>query len=507
MKADELLELIGEAEDAHIQSAGAPKKHSRRTGWLSALAACLCLVLGGIWMLQHLGGNAGTGGRSDQIYMNYVGPVLPLSVMEDAGELSALRHIGLDFSPYEGIPLTDPDGETQTRWRSEILVTDQYILSNESGQDQTVTLLYPHIGSLRQTEFFPTLTVNGEAVPVTPHPGPYSGGFSGVWGADDPDGTCNLALIDRFEGYETLLSTDDYLRSAFDAFPDLDIPVVVYRLQDFEYTADEEAESPSMLVEFSMDYDQTQILTYGFNGAAFDRENGSRSCIKGAIEHRPDAPPGYQEPDDGFILILGREPTSYTLQGYRNGGCEAGDDLNDLKCMIVRSESTLNEMLAYLMDDFYGRADWYQDHPELAQGLVIELLVTFGVLGESPVERYDSNMLEDLFSAAAMDRRVIYFSVPVTIPAGAQITVEASMLRDESCDFTGPDQGKDGYDLATRLGSRLHFTGQSADISGWETVDIVGQNFGFDPAGGITEVTLDLNQPHYWIEVRRHPAE
>ena len=36
-----------------------------------------------------------------------------------------------------------------------------------------------------------------------------------------------------------------------------------------------------------------------------------------------------------------------------------------------------------------------------------------------------------------------------------------------------------------------------------ELVEIVRQNFGFDLQNGVTTVELDLNEGHYYLEVRR----
>ena len=41
-------------------------------------------------------------------------------------------------------------------------------------------------------------------------------------------------------------------------------------------------------------------------------------------------------------------------------------------------------------------------------------------------------------------------------------------------------------------------------VSHWESdgIEITGGNFGFDPAAGITEVELDPQQEHYYLEIR-----
>ena len=64
------------------------------------------------------------------------------------------------------------------------------------------------------------------------------------------------------------------------------------------------------------------------------------------------------------------------------------------------------------------------------------------------------------------------------------------------------NEGLQGYDLVTRLGSSLNFTRQSAALVNLENVEIIGQNFGFEPDGGVTSVELDLEQERYYLEIR-----
>ena len=101
----------------------------------------------------------------------------------------------------------------------------------------------------------------------------------------------------------------------------------------------------------------------------------------------------------------------------------------------------------------------------------------------------------------------MYFSFEVTIPAGESVNVEATMRKDASIDFIGEGKDKDGYDMATQLGSNLMFKSQTASISGFDEIEIVGQNFGFDLSNGITSVILDMNQDHYWMEIRKVRTE
>ena len=70
------------------------------------------------------------------------------------------------------------------------------------------------------------------------------------------------------------------------------------------------------------------------------------------------------------------------------------------------------------------------------------------------------------------------------------------------CAHTGNQKVK-GYDLVTRLGSTLTFTGQSATLLDRGLIEIVRQNFGFDLDSGIKTVELDPAAEHYYLEVKR----
>ena len=90
------------------------------------------------------------------------------------------------------------------------------------------------------------------------------------------------------------------------------------------------------------------------------------------------------------------------------------------------------------------------------------------------------------------------------------MTLCAAFEKDPSFDFccaASESKGVSGYDLVTSLGSNLSFTRQTAALEDRGQVEIVRQNFGFGPENGITRVTLDGDQPHYYLEVRKAPAD
>ena len=169
----------------------------------------------------------------------------------------------------------------------------------------------------------------------------------------------------------------------------------------------------------------------------------------------------------------------------------------------------LRQILRLAMDSAWavdGLAAAQVDFEVYYQALC-EHLLAYGVLSEGGgVERYDTGQLEDVISELANVDRVFYLEAEVTVPAGGSVTVEAQMTKQASYDFYcahTENRGVSGYDLVTRLGSSLDFTGQSARLERGDLIEIVRQNFGFDLENGVSSVTLDPEQEHYYLEVRR----
>ena len=121
------------------------------------------------------------------------------------------------------------------------------------------------------------------------------------------------------------------------------------------------------------------------------------------------------------------------------------------------------------------------------------------------MDRYSDGRLDDILAETVSHDRVLYLAFPVTVPAGGSVSLECALWKEPSFDYacSGSDnEGLQGYDLTTRLGSALEFTRQSAVLVNTENVDLTGQNFGFDPERGVTAVELDLNEAHYYMELR-----
>lgn len=512
MKNDTFFDILGEVDESLLERAETAAKGGKRRTWrrVSAIAAAFAIMIVGVgaWRILISPAEAGGGGGNNQTYMYYVGPVLPLTSLDDATGLTAARSVDYDFSSYA-------DG-----YHSQAYVTDSYVLTNPTDQDMTVELAYPFSEHLNaDAQHLPQITVDGKTVDITYHPGPYSGGYMGVWGGGDEEtGTVNLDGLSSFEEFRALLEDGSYQASAFDEFPALDQPVVVYEITDPIILTEESKRgtNPTLAMEFTIDYDKTSVLTYNTNGARWNHKTGFAShSFSIPKEHWPDH--GMSR----YILIMGEDIDGYTLQGYKDGGCDKGEEI-DITATVTRYETTIGAFLweritessTYVGDDGHdGKSEEHRSiadvaiSDELFYGLCAELMMEDGILSpDGGVERYENGWLGDILSAVRTNNRVMYLAFEVTVPAGGSVAVDCSMLRDAHVNYVGDATDRDGYDMATTLGSALTFTEQTASVTNTSSIEIVAQNFGFDLAAGITQVTLDTAQEHYWMEVRRLPT-
>ena len=187
MKQEALLDAIGDVDDDYI--AEAEKKRSFPT-WLKPFALCAFLAMALMVLAIPFGAlDLGAHGKMpeptygpdyekppEQLnYLRYTGPLLPLTLGEDCPDLTAVRRVEYDFSPYS----RDGHWTTHDGYAN---VVDSYTLTNESDQPQTVTLVYPYISRLLLKDQFPSYTLNGEPVTPTSHPGPASGTYRPEYG-------------------------------------------------------------------------------------------------------------------------------------------------------------------------------------------------------------------------------------------------------------------------------------------------------------------------------------
>ena len=526
-RSERLLWALSEIDERKIDEASpeAGTRHPqwKKWGFASVAAAVLAVAIGiGSLILPRMGGTNGTaspgsgggaantaegapgggGAGSDGAgaFMSYAGPVFPLTLREADGDISARREIAFDFAPWV------PGGE---RYSTDVLVTDAYTLTNASEEEKTVSVLYPFSGSLYElAELMPGLRLDGAELDAVLHAGGYSGGFRNPEGGKS-EPLLNLDQLSSWEGYRALLSGGRYQLSALETYPDLsDVPVTVYAFSDYygpEPDADAGRPNPSIRAGFDLDYDRTTVLSYGFHGASFDRENGK--MIQEFSIPEPHYP-RYGQPF--YLIVIGDDIQNLTTGGYVTGGTDPDTKMLDgAGVSVERYTSDLESALRAAAELMYAGNDRLRESGadfEQYFGLFKEQLRSYGFLSENPMERYNTTgWLEELNMDVCAVDRVFYLEAELTIPAGGRVELTAELRKKSSYDFYGgssENRGVYGFDMATKLGSNLTFTEQTAALEDRGQIGIVRQNFGFDLENGVGRVTLDIEQEHYYLEVR-----
>ena len=522
MNSEILFDCITALPDGRVEEAEAHRfRKTPRVLRYAGIAAAVIVAVGVVGMLSSrtpltphgsASGGGGVGVEDGIRYMHYVGPVLPLTAADGAEGVTVTRSVDYDFAPYRSEQITyEHNGQTYSYDKSarEAVVTDSYLLTNETGEDQTLTLLYG--AELRfndALDALPRITVDGAETETELHAAAYAGVFADGTGRRSETERLNLEEIREWAGYAELLSDGQYQASAFAPLPTLDFPVTVYRVDGYAL-GETDAPNPTLQISFSVTDEHAVVLTYGSNGGSNDFEAGRYTRIVGRVNDLRTAPM--------YLIVSGGDLADYELQGYRSGGANSGEEL-DVSANVTRYETTMQDVLQMVVDQHFGTDQSFQNRAylygiegatvadaaprEMLYGVAADLLCAYGVFSENPAGRYFFGMLEDTFEAYVM-QRILYQSFEVTVPAHGSVRVTATMRKSASYDYTGERQRADGYDLATQLGSTLRFTEQRASVSNADLVHILDNSFGFDPDAGITEVQLDLDTAHYWMQVQK----
>lgn len=525
MTRETLYDAITEVKDELIIEAGETKPAKSRVRWLKfgSIAAAAALVVGlgaGVFSgkipLLPIGGRDGGGGHNEgSTFMSYAGPVFPLTTVEGGEGLTAQREITYDF---QGWMAGDPD-----RPYYGLPVTDSYILTNPTGEDRDVTLLYPFASSLYGLfSNLPALTADGVELDANVLAGGYCGGAGNGFFYDSSGYGNNWTYPRSWTDYQTILSDGSYQASALGEWPDLsDIPVTVYEITDPWLAEGTEGSNPSIHAKFTLDYNNTTVLSNGFNGGFSSDDEGimtrqlSFSVPIPPVE--PDALPLYYEREQDRtrrIIVFGQPLYSFELLGVHDGAPDSTDYMEwgvEIGADLRQYETDLETALRTASEELFRWQNWKETGGspqapefELYFGMMKDCLLSYGLLSGDPDERFALGWLEDM-DFVTMDR-VYYLEAQITIPAGESVTVEARYLKEGSHDFTcegTANKGVYGYDLVTKLGTSLDFTAQTARAVNTDSVEIVRQNFGFDWENGVDTVTLDPNEEHYYLEVRK----
>lgn len=471
MKKETLSEAIGGVDERLIEAAEGKHRAARRWTRWAALAACLALVVTCAALFPHMGGNSSEQGNpSEGMFDLYSGPILPLAG-EGGDVLTVSRDVVLDFSGGAS--------------RAEVL--DHYTLYNPSEETVTVTLRYPFAGTLRELEEqCPVVTVDGQAVDAERYAGRDASG-------NEPDGL-DLVRLNSWEDYVQLLADGAYLDAASGEHADLsDVPVIVYRFDGARAeTAGGKSVNPTIRAEFTLDYEKTVVLSYGFHGGRYDQEAGEMGRSF-SIGREGDLAYGTSR----YLLVLGEDIEGLTTRGYVTGGWDTEETI-EASVDVVRYESDLDTVLRQLFDQMYREwsdaEDWAgNSDQEMWYTLYCDDLRDHGLLSEKVANRYQEGMLEDL-SFALVDR-VFYLELTITIPAGDRTELLFSMEKEGSCQLPGGSRDAEpwtyGYDLAVQLGSDLSFEHQTVRLINTDGIRLEEQSFGFALENGVTEVELE----------------
>ena len=408
-------------------------------------------------------------------FMSCAGPVFPLTLEKAAPELSADREVLLDCAPY---------AEENT---AAITVTDRYTLQNSSDEDCTVTVLYPFVSSLSDLDSLqPSLTVDGSAVKNMLYPGAFPGWFGPA--SPDPElaeERWNLHHAESWTEYQTLL-TGSYQA---DALAPKTLPEQTVYVYSFTASGETTANAATLAITVDADPEKTTILTYGINGYGQNEATGQPQYSYFTRVHNQTL---------HLLAVLGQDLTGCAMQGYTDGSCEQGKELDTLEGTVTRTELPLAELLRQIAAAQLG-ADASADEVKRLAAAAAELLTQYGVCSATPAERYSEGRLDDLLQDAETVQRVCYAAAEITIPAGGTVCVEAVFRKPHSFDFFGfYNELVDGYGIMT-TGSALTLQNQTARLDTRGLVTIYGQNFEFDGQGNA--VPLSAQTEYYYLNL------
>ena len=408
-------------------------------------------------------------------FMSCAGPVFPLTLEKAAPELSADREVLLDCAPY---------AEKNT---AAITVTDRYTLQNSSDEDCTVSVLYPFVSSLSDLDSLqPSLTVDGSAVKNTLYPGAFPGWFGPA--SPDPElaeERWNLHHAESWTEYQTLL-TGSYQA---DALAPKTLPEQTVYVYSFTASGETTANAATLAITVDADPEKTTILTYGINGYGQDEATGQPQYSYFTRGHNQTL---------HLLAVLGQDLTGCAMQGYTDGSCEQGKELDSLKGTVTRTEMPLAELLRQTAAAQLG-ADASADEVDRLAAAAAELLTQYGLCSAAPAERYSNGMLDAALQDMEAVQRVCYAAADITIPAGGTVCVEAVTRKPHSFDFFGfYNEAVDGYGIMT-TGSALTLQNQTARLDTHGLVTIYGQNFGFEGQGSAVPLLADT--AYYYLNL------
>lgn len=548
MKKEELFEAIGEIDDKLVLRKASKKKRKWKGFITTAMvsAACLALVVGVITVANKTGGfgkvpvtsesgssepgsttpgtqtpiinengeylipsvnaDGGCGSQegvdlADYIDLNQagiapmsvedtndginLGPLMPMTFTSENGDVSADRDITYDFtdSPANGIAT----------------IVDEYVITNTSGEAQTLTYLYPYTGYRYDIlANKPVVTVDGTATEPVIANGIY-------YGNNIYDYTMPYNQFATTDDYHTLLEED-----VAGTAPKADESVMndMVTVYEYGYLYVAEHEYPATLFGVEKEYmDSVYTVNmsllfedeqYAYFGYLYEDEDDYKET--GQFDHK--------------AMLIFKDEVPANITAYSGELTEENWDYVPVEEISIETnvyECTFKELASELVDtELKGTA--YADDDAYKALFLDKLMI---MISDSVVYRNGANSETEyyLLSLYDLDLLLIEAANPfgfylledtVTVPAGGSVTIRFEYDKigkywEEPEDMY---RGIFGYDNCPNLGTNITFTSQSATIADNGDIEIVEQNYGFDLENNIRNVELELDAERYYMYVR-----
>jgi len=441
-----------------------PQKQIKPATILAVLLAGLIPLT--IWLIFTPGGSGD--------FQDYAGPILPMTSLSGGEHVTVQRNVTLDFAHFEN-PTRDPIAYPNT-----VMVTDSYELTNESEQDASMELVVGVKAQFTdQPERIPTIMVDGRPVsgvlyPATAHLG-------------------SMVEGSNFKEYAASLTATDPLSIAMADTPQWDVPVKVYHFYDMSYDISDDQE---YLLNVAFWYgEETNLWVPTYYMQDFDQKN--------RVEHLL-----FHLDGEAWLYVIGDDLVDMRIScttPYDREEVPEGEQPGFHYALEIY-ESTFMECLWKHAQEY--KFEHYLELSPLAELVTPEMLFTGAmkrIVGTSYQEPKDHiNLMDDIFYHVYVADRLLYWVFPVEISAGETVNVTISYEQETSCDYLTPTN-REGFDMATTLGSNLQFTGQTVTAVNTQYMTIgeegKAQNFGFDFAKGITTAELDLETDRYYLDI------
>jgi len=146
-----------------------------------------------------------------------------------------------------------------------------------------------------------------------------------------------------------------------------------------------------------------------------------------------------------MLIVIGDDITDYRLQGYKNGACKNGEEIEGVSCTIERSERIFSDLLAELVDNYFLKLDGNDltVSSDMFAGALSEYMQDF-VFSDTGMLKYsgiDISYISDVLNS----QRVFYLEFEITIPPGESINVTVDMYRSQVLIIAAQMQKIRGY--------------------------------------------------------------